>query len=82
MIIVDCINRVAISGKSIYTLNELDESITFKSFYRGTNYTIKLDKSSGQAVNLLSNFKNEDNTHSQTILNSILNSAFRETKLK
>ena len=76
------VGSFAVSGKSIYTLNELDELISFKTFYRGTTYSIKIDKSTGQAVNLLSNFKNEDNSHSQTILNSILNSAFRETKLK
>ena len=76
------VGSFAVSGKSIYTLTEIDESISFKSFYRGTNFVIKIDKTTGQQVNLVTNFKNEDNTHSQTILNSILNSAFRETKLK
>ena len=30
------IGSFAVSGKSIYCLNEIDESLTFKTFYRGT----------------------------------------------
>ena len=70
------------SGKSIYTLNEIDESMSFKTSFRGTQFTIKIDVMSHQPLNLATDFKNEDNCHSQTILNSIINSAFRETNLK
>ena len=72
----------AVSGKSIYTLNEIDESMSYKVNFRGHLYTVKIDKSSGQVFNLSKDFANEDNTLSQTILNIVLNQAFRETNLK
>ena len=41
------VGSFAVSGKSIYTLNEIDESISFSTFYRGTTYAIKIDKTTG-----------------------------------
>ena len=58
------IGSFAVSGKSIYTLNEIDESISFKTHFRGMNYTINIDKETGTEFNLASDFKNEDNTQS------------------
>ena len=58
------IGSFTVSGKSIYTLNEIDESLSFKTFYRGMNFTIKIDKESGAEINLATSFRNEDNTTS------------------
>jgi len=38
------VGSFAVSGKSIYTLTEIDESLMFKTFYRGTNFSIRIDK--------------------------------------
>ena len=58
------IGSFSVSGKSIYTLNPIDESISFKSYYRGMNFTIKIDKETGTDFNLATDFRNEDNTQS------------------
>ena len=55
------IGSFAVSGKSIYTLNEIDESLEFKAPYGGMNFTIRIDKETGADINLSTDFKNEEN---------------------
>jgi len=71
-----------VSGKMIYTLNELDESLIFKTTFKGDQATITVDKDTGSQISLTSQFDNKANEVSQNLINVILKQAFRETNLK
>ena len=71
-----------VSGKSIYTLTELEETLVFKTTFRGQQAEIKIDRESGQQIQLKETFNNKDNDVSQNLINVILKQAFRETNLK
>ena len=51
-----------VSGKTIYTLNELDETLEWNTNYRGQSCTIKIDKDQMTVVNLSGEFANKDNS--------------------
>jgi len=70
------------SGKTIMTLNEITESVTWKINARGDNVEIKIPHESGKAIYLNDEFVNKDNDVKQMIFNCIINQAFRETTLK
>ena len=53
-----------VSGKTIYTLNEIEDSLEWNTVYRNQTCTIKIDKETGIDFNLATDFKNEDNTQS------------------
>ena len=61
-----------VSGKTIYTLTELDETLVFKTTYRGEQAQIKIDKDTGCQIHLTGTFKNQDNDVSQNLINVIL----------
>ena len=70
------------SGKTIYTLTELEETLVFKTVFRGQQAEIKIDRDSGTQIQLKETFNNKDNDVSQNLINVILKQAFRETNLK
>lgn len=72
----------SVSGKMIYTLTELEETLIFKTTYRGASATIKIDIETGSNIHLTDNFENKNNDVSQNLINVILKQAFRETNLK
>ena len=51
-----------VSGKTIYTLNEIDESLEWTTVYRGEQCSIKIDKDEVTTVNLSDDFANKDNS--------------------
>ena len=51
-----------VSGNTLYTLNEIDESLEWTTNYRGEQATIKIDKDSMTVVNLSGDFANKDNS--------------------
>ena len=71
-----------VSGKTIYTLNEIEDSLAFKTTFKGDQAVIKIDKDSGTMIHLTENFENKANEISQNLINVILKQAFRETNLK
>lgn len=71
-----------VSGKTIYTLTELDESLVFTTMYRGESAKISIDKETQTEVHLTDNFQNSNNEVAQNLINIILKQAFRETNLK
>lgn len=71
-----------VSGKTIYTLTELEDTLIFKTVFRGQQAQIMIDKDSGCQIHLTDNFHNKDNDISQNLINVILKQAFRETNLK
>ena len=71
-----------VSGKTIYTLTELDETLVFKTTYRGEQAQITIDKDTGCQIHLTGTFENQENDVSQNLINVILKQAFRETNLK
>ena len=67
-----------VSGKSIYTLNEIDETLEFNfTPYNQSNYKVKIDKDSVTMFNFSEKFNNKDNSLSQNLLNIIIKSALR-----
>ena len=76
------IGYYVVSGKMIYTLTELEETLIFKTTYRGVQCTIKIDTETGSNIHLTDNFENKNNDVSQNLINVILKQAFRETSLK
>jgi len=58
------------SGKSIYTLTEIEASMHFKSIFKGQTQQIHIDKSTEVRVNLADH---TDNTESQTVMYTLLN---------
>jgi len=71
-----------VSGKTIYTLTELDESLLFTTVFKGETARISIDKETQTQVHLTDNFQNKDNDVAQNLINVILKQAFRETNLK
>ena len=51
-----------VSGKTIYTLNEIDETLEWNTNYRGQQCTIKIDMDQMTTVNLSGDFANKDNS--------------------
>ena len=49
------------SGKSIYTLQEIEEDLVFKVKVQGEEFTIMINKKSCTVVNLNDTFSNKDN---------------------
>lgn len=70
------------SGKTIYTLTQLEETLVFKTTFRGEKAEIKIDVETGTQIQLTDTFNNKDNDVSQNLINVILKQAFRETNLK
>lgn len=61
-----------VSGKTIYTLTELEDTLVFKTSFRGEQAQIMIDKDSGVQIHLTDNFNNKDNDISQNLINVIL----------
>lgn len=72
------------SGKIIYTLSEIDQSLRFQTIYRGQKHTIMIDKSSMCIVSMAASHMASEATQSvqSQLLNIIIKQAFRETDLK
>ena len=70
------------SGKSIYTINEIEEDLTFKTTFRGEDYIISIDKTTEAPMMLDDTFANKDNDVKQQLINVIIKEAFRSTELK
>lgn len=76
------LGQFVVSGKSIYTLSEIDESLEFQTSLKGEQCVIKIDRETCQQVLLTEDFINKENSVSQNLLNVIIKQAFRETNLK
>ena len=61
-----------VSGKTIYTLNEIDETLEWNTIYRNQTCTIKIDKDQMSIVNMDSEFANKDNSVAQNLINIIV----------
>lgn len=71
------------SGKSIYTLNEIDEDLVFKPKIQGEEYTIAINMDSCSVINLNNDaFSNKENDVKQQMINVIIKDAFRSTDLR
>jgi hypothetical protein len=71
------------SGKSVYTLAEIDTDLVFKTGkIQGEEYTISISVDTCSVVNLNSNFSNKENDVKQQIINVIIKDAFRSTDLR
>ena len=71
-----------VSGKTIYTLNEIDETLEWNTNYRNQIFTIKIDKDQMTTVNMSGEFANKDNSVAQNLINIIVKQGFRDTSLK
>ena len=47
-----------VSGKNIYTLSEIEDSLEYQTTYKGQRCSIKIDKDFGQQVLLSNDFVN------------------------
>ena len=56
------LGQYVFSGKIIYTIVELDETLEFMTNYRGQQCSIRIDKDQCTTVNLTSDFINKDNS--------------------
>jgi hypothetical protein len=70
------------SGKSVYTLNEIDQDLSFKVKVQSEEYTIAINQESQCVVNLNGTFSNKENDVKQQIVNVIIKDAFRSTDLR
>jgi hypothetical protein len=70
------------SGKSLYTLNEIDQDLVFKAKVGSEEYTISVNMDSVCVVNLNDTFSNKENDVKQQIINVIIKDAFRSTDLR
>lgn len=71
------------SGKSVYTLAEIDSDLVFKvGKIQGDEYTIAISVDTCSVINLNSNFSNKENDVKQQIINVIIKDAFRSTDLR
>jgi hypothetical protein len=77
-----CFGLYVVSGKSIYLLSDLSESVSIDVTFRGTKYTILIDSKEVQHVHLSTNFVNDQNSVHQSLINIIIKRAFRDTNLK
>lgn len=71
-----------VSGKTIYTLAEIDETLEWTTTFKGQHCTIKIDKELMTTVNLSGEFANKDNSVAQNLINIIVKQGFRDTALK
>lgn len=56
------LGQYVVSGKTIYTVHEIDETLEWSTIYRNETCTIKIDKDMVTTVNLSSDFVNKDNS--------------------
>lgn len=70
------------SGKSIYTLQEINEDLVFKVKVQGNEYTIAIGIDTCAVVTLGGSFSNKENDVKQQLINVIIKDAFRSTDLK
>ena len=70
------------SSEQILTLTEITESIDWNINFRGDQVNLKIPIETGKAIFLNDHFANSDNDIKQTVINLVINQAFRETKLK
>lgn len=70
------------SGKSIYTLNELEEDLVFKTKLAGGEYSIIISVETCTIVTLNGTFSNKENDVKQQLINVIIKDAFRSTDLR
>lgn len=77
-----CLGQFVVSGKAIYSLQELENDFSIDVCLKDTKYTIFIGVSSQTRVHLSSNFSNEENSVDQTMINIIIKQAFRDTNLK
>jgi hypothetical protein len=77
-----CFGLYVVSGKSIYLLSDLSESVSIDVTFRGANYTILIDSKDVQHIQLSTSFVNDQNSVHQSLINIIIKRAFRDTNLK
>lgn len=56
------LGQFVVSGKSIYTLSEIDESLEFQTSLKGEQCVIKIDRETCQQVLLTEDFINKENS--------------------
>ena len=70
------------AGKTVLTLQQISETIDWSVNFRGQNVQVRIPIESGKPIYLNDHFNNKDNDIKQTVLNLIINQAFRETNLR
>ena len=70
------------AGRTVLTLSKISESIDWNINVRGENANVKIPIESEKEIYLNDEFSNKDNDVKQTVLNLIINQAFRETNLR
>lgn len=70
------------SGEIIYLLSELEEDVKFNAMLNGNQYTIVIREETHTILNLQDDFTNESNSTAQQLINVIIKTAFRDTKMK
>lgn len=70
------------SGEIIYLLSELEEDVKFNATLNGNQYTIVIREETHTILNLQDQFTNESNSTAQQLINVIIKTAFRDTKMK
>jgi len=72
------------SGRSVFTTTDIEESIVFKTEFKGIKYEVVISVESKRFFSgkQLSSAKMEDHNVMHTLLNIIVKQAFRETKLR
>lgn len=78
----DMFGRYICSNQLLYVMQPLDEDFKMPIKYQGSDYTILILVSSQSGVYLDSQFRNQDNSTNQNLINVIIKQAFRETDLK
>ena len=56
------LGQYVFSGKIIYTVHEIDETLEWQTIFRGEQCTIRIDKDQCTTVNLTADFMNKDNS--------------------
>ena len=57
-----CFGLYVVSGKSVYMLQQLNESVQIDASFRGAKYTIVIDSNQVQTLVLTTNFVNDQNS--------------------
>ena len=70
------------SGRTIYTMAEIEETINIETSYKGKPCEIIIDKGSETRTLMSPEFINRQNSVVQGILNIIFKTAFRQTHLR
>ena len=76
------LGQFVVSGKTIYTLAEIDEDLEWSTTFRGQKCVIKIEKDNVTTVNMSGEFSNKDNSVAQNLINIIVKQGFRDTNLK